>query len=558
MTDEPKKSAGMASPGVARLLGLLRQAPWAGLLAGCLFLIYWIQTYGMQLFSGIDGGIMVNAAWQESLGGVPYRDFHTGAPPLFLLPVGWAFELWGPTWQSIDRIAILFSVITFVWSFFLIRDGTRSSWMALIISALLQAVVVLPSAWWWYNELTWVFCALFLASSLTLMGEGPKTTFTYVSFALLAAILPLLKVNLAAPLMLPLGLLLVLHPSLRRFILFTALGAAGADLAFLVLNGISPADLLRDYSAMSSRLNTDSVGFFLTKPVEFDYRWQFWAIPVLIVLLAVVVGIAFWRRPRRMWFWYAVLVILIVHAFIGVATNYQRKGLASACLIMLLPFLQVGARSPAGWVLTTVRYLALAVAVCLAGAGLIVGQDRSLFKYFGVYSWCPDEGRFRFENPPFFRGMRASPVLAETVYEIANALKKFQLVGESGNKKIFFGPDLDAFYAVFHLPPPKNFPLWWEKVPSTHQGDNYPFDSFMPPSMNMPSRWILPGEPLDPQSQRFLDEKFDACILLNDPEKFPVMTYLPGEIRAELYEKYEFHSYPFIWVLIRKPEPGPK
>src|ERR1700677_5061705 len=84
----------------------------------------WHFYFSFLLYSETNGGVLINAAWQQHLGRVPYRDYLTAAPPLFLLPTGWAFQLLGPAWSSLSVLVCVFSLLTFAWLFALLWRAT--------------------------------------------------------------------------------------------------------------------------------------------------------------------------------------------------------------------------------------------------------------------------------------------------------------------------------------------------------------------------------------------------------------------------------------------------
>jgi len=106
--------------------------------------------------------------------------------------------------------------------------------------------------------------------------------------------------------------------------------------------------------------------------------------------------------------------------------------------------------------------------------------------------------------------------------------------------KVFFGPVMDYCYAAFDLPVEPGLPLWWENVPSTHHGENYPIGTDMPAFMYQPSRWIGPGEKLDYRVANFINARFDLCLFFVETKTgdLPLMDYLPPDVRAEIYENY--------------------
>jgi hypothetical protein len=464
-----------------------------GLILVSVGLAAWILTFGMQLFSSIDGGITINAAWQEYHGAVPYRDFFTGVPPLFLLPAGWAIDLWGPTWFSLVKLTCVFSVTTFLWSFAIIWDSTKSAIQALIYAIILQAIIVLPGSWWWYNEISWMACVLFFASTLSLLCNSKNIVFAFASFFLSGAAVALSKVNMGAILILSVALLLVFHKRLRGLVLISAIGIFFLDSVFLVLNQISPLQVLENYLDLSARLNLTMFDHLLTVPYEFDGRWQLCSFPILAVTIVICIYKSQWRDLELKWSFLAMFVIALILGCASAGMNYQRKALCCSCLVVILPFLHVQTQSSPSCPKLAKR-LSLIIVLALSVMGIYVGSSRTQFEYFGQLSYAPPKERVLFHTPPLLAGMQLSRGFAGVVQDIDRALTDFDVL-RSG-KSIFFGPNVDFSYAAFDLPSPKYLPLWWEKVPSTHRGDAYPFDEHLPLFCNFRHAGFLVVNPL--------------------------------------------------------------
>lgn len=72
-----------------------------------------VLNRGNIQFGGMDGGVLVNAAWQLHLGYRPYVDVVTAVPPLFLIGNDLAFDFWGVNWRAMVRITAVFAATSY-------------------------------------------------------------------------------------------------------------------------------------------------------------------------------------------------------------------------------------------------------------------------------------------------------------------------------------------------------------------------------------------------------------------------------------------------------------
>jgi hypothetical protein len=529
----------MAAPASSRAQSFLAFACYGGL---NLLLVAWNWHFSFQLFSDMDGGVLTNAAWQKYCGAVPYRDFLTATPPLFILPAGWAFCLFGVSWSSLSVLVCLFSFLTFTWMFFLLWRTTDVVWVALGISFAVQAFTFITLSWWWYNAVTEVVAALFFASVCGLLMRPPARA-VRCSFVLALTLLGLAKANIAGPLIV-LGIALLLtFRGLRLFVLVAMLAAAVLDIGFLAAQQISIASLLHNYSdASSGRFAPAMLAYQLVHPGLGSFtRIQ----TNLIVGLALALLLAVLTRPRwernRLVSLFAIALLITISGFL---TNGDTKTVDIPCLVILIAFVKF---PPAPDRLTVSRpaltSCGVLVAFLIAWNGMI-GFARWQFYWTGG-DYVPPAQWVTLQDPPFFRGMQVSPTTAGELREVALILK------ERGPTKIFFGPGLDFCYPAFHLPVEPGLPLWWENVPSTPVDKPPPTGSrYAPEAFRYP---VLPaGQARDPRVQRFADAKFDLCLFQIGIDGKPDMSFFPADLRVEIYDHYTLEYQGKVAILTRK------
>jgi hypothetical protein len=231
---------------------------------------WWHRHYGMIDFGGLDGGLLVQAAWGVSTGNIPYHDIPDPLPPLFFLGAGWAFRLLGPSWSSLNWLVTAYAFVTLTWSFLLLGRITRRPWYALAVAFALQAITLMPLSWWWYNQITTLAGVLALLSGYGL-SRAPGDRGLAVSLGASVALLLLTKLNTAVFLSAAIALFLLARRETRKTTLACFACAGLADLLLLTLQHVPVLDYLHLVSQFSSRVSSlDWIRFCLigAQPVE--------------------------------------------------------------------------------------------------------------------------------------------------------------------------------------------------------------------------------------------------------------------------------------------------
>jgi hypothetical protein len=502
---------------------------------------WWHRHYGMIDFGGLDGGLLVQAAWGVSTGNIPYHDIPDPLPPLFFLGAGWAFRLLGPSWSSLNWLVTAYAFVTLTWSFLLLGRITRRPWYALAVAFALQAITLMPLSWWWYNQITTLAGVLALLSGYGL-SRAPGDRGLAVSLGASVALLLLTKLNTAVFLSAAIALFLLARRETRKTTLACFACAGLADLLLLTLQHVPVLDYLHLVSQFSSRVSSlDWIRFCLigAQPVE---HWTGLIMFAFFTLGGVALSLLDRDKVRRQG---AIIWILIAAGAtsIQMVTNNDFK-LGDIALVVAPVAVGVGLLE---------RFLLVRLAMLLSVAfpvllGLMIGQARSRIVSIGprfyAGSGAPDRV---LKSPPFFRGLSTEYFFDQVLQEVGTVLASARGSGTAAGK-IFFGPRLDFCYAAYDLPYPTGLPIWWEKVPSSHWGENAPTGIPMPSFWSAPSHWLPENGPYDPRVQRFIADKFQLCIFVRGYESIADMSFFPPNLRGYIYQHYRKIDYPDIVV----------
>ena len=358
----------------------------------CLFLAWFILHFGRHQFGGYDFNLVLDLGWRQHLGQRPYLDFPTTTPPGFNLGIKLAYALFGVSWDANLYLTALFTVLTFLWLYWLFRRLAVPILPALAVSFAIECAANLLLSFWWYNNTTLTLAAIFFLSTLLCarhllesdpLAQLPHQLLSQYSFVLSLALLALFKPNLAALTVLP-GVFILLiaagfgrgekrcHPerSAKHAVegprqttphlessdhlphdsvalplkakprnplphtLALMLAAATLATAILALNHISIPVLLSAYRGVAEERGLTLIGFSLMQPLE-KLLALLW-LPVLsIPLLALIPQLRTQLRQRDLRALAATLFLFTgpLIALYGVAANGEFRSVE--CTVLL-------------------------------------------------------------------------------------------------------------------------------------------------------------------------------------------------------------------------------
>jgi hypothetical protein len=426
----------------------------AGLAGLAIFLL--IQSFGMCQFGGFDHSVVIDVAWRLVQGQKPYVDFPCTLPPGFFLGAKYAFQWFGVKWQSLILMNGIFSLITYVWSLWLLVKIFPGRYLALLFAVTIQAVSLLLVSFWWYNPITSSATALFLLAATFLWHrpESKAARFSYFSTLFLVVLMKPNVVGLIVPLV---TLVFMASHRHRRQIMALSALALVVFVLFLKLNDLTLPNLIKGYLAVAHR--GFSLGQFLQglSPVEKKLSISAWILALLPAAVSMVAGGAR-LLSRCPWLGLAG----IVGGCNGFLTNGELK-LVDLPPIFIGSFLVVASLNrnrevPAGAILELSsgwrRYAAF-VCIVFCFSGLAEGITRQRVKGIGYETFFQYELAQNSFPDGFFEGLRSGGIFHEVNQQIAGVL------GKEPNSTVVFGPRMQWAYAAFHKPSPQNEPIWW-------------------------------------------------------------------------------------------------
>ena len=413
---------------------------FSGLLAGRMFHLSNLQ------FGAFDESIIVDTLWRQSTGQIAYRDLPTTNPPLFVLPLKLAARLFGVRWAAQGYLLAGFSIATFFWTYWLLRRLALSRPLALLLTVSSQVSGLLVLSFWWFNSITAVIAGIFLLSSLLLL-QHPKDRRAQFTYVVALALLTLSKPNTAGRLAVsvPLVLLAVLRERVR-LLLLTGLALA-LSIAFVLLGGAHPADILHGYAGVAKTRALLFLALHINPFFTGEAYFQFACLALAFLPLLP----ALTRAARlRLWTTVAQDLILLLGAAVGIFAATASGDLVDVGLGPVL--LTGGVAVFAPHRRRGVLFVFYAALLCgLTSTEIYKAESRLRNRVMGAY----------FEQPavpihnPFFSPLRTGPQMNRMVDQIGSAI-----AGNPG--PIFFAPRLEWAYAAFHLLSPRGLPVFWQ------------------------------------------------------------------------------------------------
>jgi hypothetical protein len=466
-----------------------------------------ILQYGnMHAYRRFDIGVTVNVAWKMHLGYVPYRDFLTTLPPLFLLGCKYFFDLLGLYWSSAVIFTAIFVVITYLLHVAILYKMRIGEGWAVFLPFMVQCMTLVPVPHWWFNQITSVVGCLFISAAM-LLYKRPKDNFTQLAFLSITTLLFLAKPNLGMPLLLFTLLIFMAIPSLRLLAIKLTGSAVVLAILVLLLAKINPWDVILSYRSASRPISALLFKHifhllpFINHSREQVFMIFIFFVPCLLALGIILDSVFRTKSETKIEMPYFALALAgMISGFISMLTNHDLfiNGLVIILLSFVILMLLLKPYLPKRRDRMFVFYsLVLSVALFTAN-GLIMMRSRLQL----------DHPLVRLDSPPFFKGMYVTPRFTRILGQIDDVLKKGGYIGQA-NAGIFFGPGLEFGYELYGINPRKGLPVWWES--------------------NLKTKEIV---------QRFKDAHFEIAIFL-----IGQYTFFPKEVKEYLDNKYAVYDY---------------
>ena len=284
------------------------------------------------------------------------------------------------SWQAIVDAFAVFSVAAMAWLLLLWRVLLGRRWLAMLMSAGLAAMALLPLSSWWYNPITSVACTVFALSS-ALAWRHPARRWHWVSWAAAAALLASAKPNVAGVLLLPVGLLFLGSRSHRGPASVAGVAALAGLEGLLRCYGMSLADFVAGYRGVAERGIVLGAGF-VNAPAFATLMASGGLAIVLLPLLRLLPATLRAQSDRSLAFIGAVTVAAGVIAFItsGEVKLVDLVIVHAGLLIWALAVgisPNLGTADTTGWSTLAGRYLVALVALGISlGVGVAATRMR--------------------------------------------------------------------------------------------------------------------------------------------------------------------------------------
>jgi hypothetical protein len=426
--------------------------PGAVLFSICLFLLE--EAVGNRQFDGFDLSGIVDVGWRQIMGQKLFSDFICVLPVGFMLPVKYAYQIFGIAWNSITIINSSFLIITFWWMYFLFKNLKISAFQSFLLSLMTEMASVFMISYWWYNSITTVLCIIFILSALSLLASKPRWQIS-ISYIISLSFLALSKPNIAMIIIFFVTIILITQKkSFMRIVLFS-LSAVVIDVIILYSNGLNPFIVCRGYlDGVERALPTKFfAGFSFPEKVAQVFEFFFLSICCFLIIIKKNESSNFNQRKlftqRNL-----ILGIIILAGFYQWGTSREIAAV-SFPLIFIPLFLAAGDYlSNSIDIIPLFKNIYYSSILFLIIIGLVFGMLRYRIELVGPFFEATSQ---KTENSLYFNHCYESPSFNETLSEISAAIKN------DSKSKVFFGPRLEFAYCAFKRPSPLNMPLYWFK-----------------------------------------------------------------------------------------------
>ena len=132
----------------------------------CVFFFWFVVHYGRKQFSAFDFNVLIEMGWRQILGQRPYVNFPTTTPPGFNLGIKYAFEIFGVSWDANLYFAAIFTCVSFLWMYWLLRRLSAGQLASLAVAFAIECAAMLTLDFWWFNNSALICAAVFFLSCL--------------------------------------------------------------------------------------------------------------------------------------------------------------------------------------------------------------------------------------------------------------------------------------------------------------------------------------------------------------------------------------------------------
>ncbi len=420
--------------------------------AGIGFLVHHL---GMRQFGGFDQSVVADIGWRMASGQRPYADFVCTTPPGFYLGAAYAHKLFGASWEALILFFAGYAVLTFLWSYFLLRRIFENYLHALLLAVFVQAASSVLVSFWWYNPITSAAAAVYFLSAVVLLRH-PDQRSSWVSYFFALVLAASMKPNVCGVLILGVSAVLFSVRALRWKIAGVSALALAGFVVWLAANHVSLPDVLASYQSIGERgLSRRHLDLHPElEPTPNDRLTarnrraeKLFGMAALALSVAPLLFIAGWRpaESRRL---RLLALVAIAAGCEGLFTNGEAK-LTDLSLVLLGCAVYVSP-NPLPWG----RYVTV-LATFLLFMGVAQGMTRYRILAIGYgdfFEYQLEEGTVQ---NAYFNNLHAGRRFHVALAEIGEVLKRHP------GARVFFGPRMQWGYAAFRLPEPRSLPAWW-------------------------------------------------------------------------------------------------
>ena len=410
---------------------------------------YWC---GMRQFGGFDQSVIIDVGWRLVNGQKPYVDFPCTLPVGFYLGAEIAFRLFGVFWSSIIKLNALYFLLTYLWTYAVLRRVLENQYLALILVLACECMTTILASYWWYNPVTSIAVVLYVASVAAVILR-PESRALWISVCLSLLLAALMKPNISALAIAGGTAAMLIYPKTRWQGCVASAAAFILWLGVLAIHGTSIFQVLGSYLSVGSRgISSEQFLQGLSVP-EKVFAW--------VCGIAVLPGLVCTARMRAPYPGRMPMLVLAAMALLsslfGFYSNGELKlmdlsvGLLASCMLMgTIP--KNGKLLRISW-----NWAAYLVLVCSTFTIASLGQAAIRYRVRNIGLGAYFE--FQTDDEPiqndFFRGVTGS-------YNLNLSVKLInRLISVEDSKTIFFGPRLQWAYAAYHIQSPKGMPIWW-------------------------------------------------------------------------------------------------
>ena len=393
--------------------------------------------YGLDQYPGYDASPMVNLADRILHYQRAPSEFFLPFPPLFSMGAWGAFFLFGEYWRSLCVMGALFYTLSSCVFFVFVYKYLEDFILSFVLTLVFYLSTAITYGFWWHTPISSIIAAISIFLVITYKGEPVTRVMILITLVLLAFSKP----NFAL-FILPIGYIFCIksHNKIRDVVHLILV----FSVAWCLLSRLSGQSIL-DYAR-------SIMGIIPKRSMVISSIFNEPFLPGLFPCIFTSCIVFFSNKTTYLNLINRYKLLLTLFLVIYVYCLISNNDMYEASIPIFLSFIAISIKY------TECDKKLLVTPLVIAALFIAInGITRERVRLAGPYLFWEPSGNSVMVRDGFFK----DSVIGENLFNFN--MDFVHIIENYKSEKVFFGPRVEFGYAAFHLPPPVNTPLWFDR-----------------------------------------------------------------------------------------------